>query len=346
MVSTQNAQAIKQKNKAVFIIFIFFTAAASILRLLLTRFEIDPYSNLYGESEFPVELFDYAIAIIIVGIYVLSKFIYRRKMWSLESQKNDAFAEVTDNMIQGSQTLVFSSSLAGIMLVTSSGMQVYDFIANSANEAVSLTARLGSYIRENTFDFIIFFLAIFSAIYFFKTASLNPTEIEPVTENKGENSFKSRQPFSQGYMIFSFFPIIWSFLNIFKCFFDMSKSVNSPIRIYELVCFLSISLYFVAESRMLIGRRETSKFFTFAYTTMLLISLSAVPNLILSAFWLLETSVSLMVYAVQVSFLLYIVSRVYSQIKYGKFMLIANEIYVQSDSKKEKQSNIQSAANK
>jgi hypothetical protein len=167
-----------------------------------------------------------------------------------------------------------------------------------------------------------FFAAIFGSVYFLKTASLNPAH-ETERDDNGEQENKPR--FSQGYVLFSFFPIIWSFSNVFKCFFDMSKSVNSPIRMYELVCFLSLSLYFVAESRMLVGKHETSKFFTFAYTTMLLISLSALPNLILCAFWILETSTSIVIYAVQISFLLYTWARVYSQIKHGEFQLVKVE---------------------
>ena len=311
--------AIKKKNKIFFILIIFFTTIAFVLRFLLTVFEINPKTNLYEGAGPLIIFFDYAIAGVILFIWLSSKFMYREKIRFVDidgdkmtqSKKGIVYHESASVMVQGTQTLVISSSLTGFLLVASFVLQILDII----NDPVWKN-NLSGYIKNNTFDFILIFAAILGAVYFFKTASLRP-----IGTTLGDND-AAIPKFSQGYILFSFFPIIWVFLNIFKCFFDMNKSVNSPIRIYELVCFLSLSLYLVAESRILVGKRETSKFFSFAYTSILLTSLSALPNFILSSFWILETSTPVIVYGVQISLLLYISSRIYSQIKYGEYLLI------------------------
>ena len=326
--------SIKQKNKIFFIIFIFFTVIAFVLRFLLTIFEVDPHSNLYVRSSPLLLGFDYSVAVVVLFILLSSKFMYKEKIRFVgmgkekikEIEKSIVYAEAAPVIVQGSQTLVFTSSLTGFLLIASSILQVVYFISDPLRKDMSFSSYAQTYIKDNTFDFILFFIAILGAVYFFKTASINPN---------ADNIEENPQKLSQGYMIFSFFPIIWSFLNIFKCFFDMSKSVNSPIRMYELVCFLSISLYFVAESRLLVGKRETAKFFSFGYTTMLLIALSALPNLILSAFWILETSTSIIIYGVQISFFLYIAARIYSQIKYGNFALVTTKPLEKSESEPE-----------
>ena len=329
--------AIKQKNKIFFIITIFFTAVASMLRFFLIMFEVDPHSNLYVSSNLSLKVFDYGIAAVALFIWLSSKFMYVEKIRFVnilmdtsnstetdadKNKKNKAaenkYYEAAHTVVQDTQSLVFSSALTGCFLLGASIMQGIAVFTDPI-----WTHNLGGYIKENTFDFALFFIAILSAIYFFKTAYLKAA---------GNNSDDAAPKLSQGYIIFSFFPVIWTFLNIFKCFFDMSKSVNSPIRIYELVSFLAISLYFVAESRMLVGKRETGKFFSSAYMAILLISLSSLPHLVLSSFWILETSTPLMVYGVQLSFLIYIAARIYSQIKYGEFLLVKIPTFEKSKS--------------
>ena len=189
-----------------------------------------------------------------------------------------------------------------------------------------LIERFFAYIQLYPFDFALFFAAILSSVYFFKTAALNFDIGEDIEHMSGENK-KSEDggdipeyKYSGAHIIFSFMPIIWTFLNIFKCFFDMSKSVNSPVRIYELMAFLALSCYFVSESRMLVERRESSRFFTFSYIAVIVVAVSALPNLIWSSFWILQSNSENIIYAIELSFVIYILSRVYSQIRYGRFM--------------------------
>lgn len=300
-------ELIKTRNKQIAIGITAATILFAVIRIIITRFYIDPDVHFYtGESgNTGLVIFDYIAAVCILAVWIASVFIYKYK------SEGYTYLAASDDFVQGTQTEVFSSSLAGFLLAASSVFQIYSLFQYNG---LPLGERIANYVKSYPFDFTIIFVSILCSVYFFKTASLN-------FDNMNTNSDKITKVYSQSHIILSFMPILWSFLNIFKSFFDMSKAVNSPVRIYELMCFLALSAYFVSESRMLVGRHKISRFFTFAYISVLFIALSALPNLILSAFWILKTNNSQIIYAVQIAFGFYIASRIYSQIRYSKFLL-------------------------
>jgi len=284
--------------------------------------------------------FDYLTAAGIVAVYIVSFFFYSHK------DENHKYAEVTDCFVQGTQSQVFTASLTGFMFAFSSALQAYSFIFPAESglipRGLPFSEYLFRYIKNFPLDFMIFFVSILSAVYFFKTAALNfdiggnssQTETaEPYTvtlksgfSNKAiqetmTSKISDRFKYSSAHIVFSFMPIIWAFLNTFKCFFDMSRAFHSPVRIYELMSFLMISAYFVSESRMLVGRREISRLFTFAYIAAVIAVISSLPNLIWSSFSDFVPNNPLIVYAVQLALGVYILSRVYSQIRYSIFSI-------------------------
>jgi len=341
---------LKRKNQRFVICVSICIFLFAIIRMFLTRFYIDPDVHFYTDnSNILVASFDYIVAAVIVLIYVISFFVYKRK------RENHKYNEIVDCFVQGTQTQVFSASLTGFLFVAISVFQAYYFITTVPFTTIKSFIRLfGSYLIEYIkiypFDFLLFFFSIFSSVYFFKTAALNfdigeniaPPENKDQKDQKDQKDNKENKnnkdqkdteeeesvqqsgispKYSSAHIIFSFMPIIWAFLNIFKCFFDMSKSVNSPVRIYELMSFLALSAYFVSEARMVVGRLETSRFFTYAYIAVIVVAISALPNLIWSAFWILKTNNAQIIYAAELSLVVYILSRVYSLIRYGRFLL-------------------------
>ena len=312
---------IKHKNRIFVLSVSFFVLAFTIARMFLTRLYIDPNIHFYTDtSNFLVRFFDYIVAACVVAIYVTSLFVYKRRKEKVK------YIESVDCFVQGTQSQVFSASLTGFLFVASSIFQVYSFFNPAYSDAgqrrTPYVEKIVEYIKLYPFDFAIFFVSILSSVYFFKTAALNFDIGENIHESNGVSGNDAANKYSSAHIIFSFMPIIWSFLNIFKCFFDMSKSVNSPVRIYELLSFLALSAYFVSESRMLVGRLETSRFFTYAYLSVIIAATSALPNLIWSSFWIFSTNNVQIVYAVQIAVVVYIYSRVYSQIKYGRFFYL------------------------
>ncbi|MCL2774287.1 MAG: hypothetical protein FWD71_13180 [Oscillospiraceae bacterium] len=349
MVDEALSNSIKTKNKKIAIFIGVVTVLFAILRIIVTRFYIDPDVHFYTDNANGLVLsFDWVTALCVVAIAVSSLFIYR---YNKDGYK---YLAASTSFVQGTQTEVYTSSLAGFLLGASAVVQFYSVFFK--NDGLPLGERLSNYIKTSPFDFILFFLTILCAVYFFRTAAAalnydigadenyyartyinSDSDTTNTTDNNqgdGKDGNANKKPdsskmdssnpeqqYSQGYIILSFMPILWSFLNIFKCFFDMTKAVNSPVRIYELMCFLALSAYFVSEARMLVGRHKISRFFTYAYLSVIFVAVSAIPNLILSAFWILKTNNSQILYAVEIVFALYIAARIYSQIRYSKFIL-------------------------
>ena len=304
---------IKARNRKIAFGITAATVLFMVIRLVVTRFYVDEVIHFYKDGgdflNFILVFFDYAAAACILAVWITSAFIYRYK------KEGYSYLAASDSLVQGTHTLVFSSSGAGFMLAFASAIQVYSMLQYNG---LPFGDRIITYIKTYPFDFAIIFVSLLCSFYFFKTAGLS----DSLNTNSADQTQPAQaKPYAQHYIIFSFMPILWSFLNIFKCFFDMSKSVNSPLRIYELMCFLALSAYFVSEARMIVGRRKISRFFTFAYISVMFVALSALPNLIMSAFWILKTNNSQIIYAVQIAFGFYIASRVYSQIRYSKFLL-------------------------
>ena len=321
MVDKSVHNELKRKNKIFALSAGAFAIIVSAARMALTRLYIHEEAHYYTEkANALVFSVDYVIASGVILIYFISFFAYKRR------RESHNYKEGAERFVQGTQSQVFSAFLAGFLFLANSIFQVYSILnpANGANNQQSppFFRQLADYIKEFPFDFFIIFASVLSAVYFFKTAAFNfdsgesPAEIPEAA--KGENSAPHYGP---AHVIFSFMPIFWCYLNIFKCFFDMSKSANSPVRIYELMSFLALLAYFVSESRILVGKRETARFFTYAYISVVVATASSLPNLAWSSFWILSTNSDQILYATQLAVVAYICSRVYSQIKYGKFLL-------------------------
>ena len=320
---------IKRKNKTAALIVSVLVFIFTAVRMVMTRLFIDPDIHFYIESANAIApIIDYIIAACAVLIYLVSFFIYKHKI------ENHNYVETSDCFVQGTQIQMFSASLTAFLFAFAAAFQAYSFI-NPGEELAELQGlpvfeRFIPYIKNYPFDFAIFFVAVMCVVYFFKTSSLNFDTGESAQTNETvikaakqaeQSEEKIKHKFSAVHIILSFMPIIWAFLNVFKCFFDMSKSVNSPVRVYELMSFLLLSTYFVSESRMLVERWELSRFFTFSYIAVFVTAVSSLPNLIWSSFWMLQTNNDQIVYAVEISLAFYIMSRVYSQIRYGKFLV-------------------------
>jgi len=294
---------IKDKNKKTALIVAAAVLLLTIARVVSVRLYVDPEAHFYTAEA--MRIFDYAMAAVVAGMYIVGCVVFYKYKIGANSHRYYAKSE---SFIQGTQTLVFTAAIAGCVLVASAGFQIWNMIAEFGDGQSVVP-----YLRERLMDIFIFVTAVLSSVYFFRTAARD--------SDISAGAAKYSPIYSQWAILLSMMPILWSFANTFRIFFDMSRSINSPIRVYELMCFLALSLYFVSETRMLVGRHGLAKYFTFAYIATLITALSAVPNLMLSSFWIMQTNDGPIVYAVQAAFILYMVARVYSQLRYGRFGL-------------------------
>ena len=285
----------KSKGLGAFLIFSLIIAAMITLRFLIVLFFVKPDTGFYDISEtfrIPfmgtlVRSFDYFAAILVFAA-VVAQIVFVKKRRPVIPAR-------------GTGTLIFTSSLTAFLLLASAVIYLLDAVSVIL---LSSSVSLSSYISNGRFEFILFICAIPAAIYFFKIASENP---------------QRRSVSSRSLNLFlACFPIIIAYARLFSCFFNMDARLNSSGHIYELMCQVAIMMYFMTEALMFSGRKVSVSLYSYAFIAVLLISLSSFVNLILSAFWLLSVSEPPLMYAIDCAFALYILSRIYSQIKYGK----------------------------
>lgn len=308
---------IKKKNITFAFVLGAVTLILAVARIFLVKNHVHPFQHHYTDpaGNF-IYSFDYVVAAVVLIVIIFSLFFYKSK-----DSDGNKYRESAESFVQGTHTQIFTSALAGCFLAFAPLYEVYLYFTEIYADGADIIEAIKLYITGQTFDFIAFILSFIAAIYFFRTAWMN-THAEPSGESESseeESEPAAKKPVPQIHVILSLVPTVWAMVNTFKCFFDMSNSINSPVRIFELLSFLALSAYFVAESRMLLGRLETARFFTYSYITLIIVTLSALPNLLLSSFGELIPIYPQITYAAELAFVLYIGSRVYSQLRYGKY---------------------------
>jgi len=64
--------------------------------------------------------------------------------------------------------------------------------------------------------------------------------------------------------LLSLAPILYAFLSVMHVYFDSAYSMNAPVKLYGLLMYLSLALFFTAETRALLGRLHLPAYCLFA----------------------------------------------------------------------------------
>lgn len=108
---------------------------------------------------------------------------------------------------------------------------------------------------------------------------------------------------------FGFFTVIWAGLYLMCRYFEMDMPIYSPRRVLNQIALLSIMLYFLFELRFLLGRAKPRMYAAFSFIAIICISLSAVPELILSVMGIRNTGNDSVFGIAQICILIYIITR-------------------------------------
>ena len=185
-------------------------------------------------------------------------------------------------MIAVNQLSVFSSSLCGFFFLASILLEIYNFA----------TQRINGTALEEGFLIAAIILSLPCAYYFFTNA---------VSTRKTSILFS----------YLSLFPVLWSISYLISSYFSKSTTMNSPLRILEQLMVLSVMIFFLCETKII---AKVSPFggpyVAFSLVSILMIAAVAIPRIALSAFWLLELTPSLIYFVLQISVLLYILSKI------------------------------------
>lgn len=74
----------------------------------------------------------------------------------------------------------------------------------------------------------------------------------------------AKAPLSALCAIFSLAPIPFAFLSVMSVYFDAEMAMNSPLKVYLLMMYLAMALFFTAEARLTLGRTHTVSYILLA----------------------------------------------------------------------------------
>lgn len=113
----------------------------------------------------------------------------------------------------------------------------------------------------------------------------------------------------------SFAPIAWCAVNLIRIYFDNSQLMTSPNKTLNEIALLFAMLYFLNESRNLIGTFSKRFFLASAFVASVMLLTAAIPNLFLADLLSIGESDNFMTYAVCAVFGLFILGRLFAYAK-------------------------------
>ena len=124
--------------------------------------------------------------------------------------------------------------------------------------------------------------------------------------------FNMKKPTARAFL--SFFPIAWCATCLIRIYFDTTALNTSPNKIIGEIALLSAMLYFLTESRFLIGIVSHRFYLAIATVAPILLITSAIPNIFLSNMLSISNSDEFIRYAVDLAFAVFIWLRLASYV--------------------------------
>lgn len=112
--------------------------------------------------------------------------------------------------------------------------------------------------------------------------------------------------------LLSLLPILFAFASVLVMYFSSEYGMNAPVKSYDLMMYLSMALFFTAETRAALDRTQTPGFVFFSLLCFVLCIAVAVPQLVISLHDTLGHGFSMTESAVAVAAALYAAARLLS----------------------------------
>ena len=249
------------------------------VRVVLLLSYFDPNIQQYALNT-SSPLYFHAALCVAAAILLTSYFAFRKK-------------SVSVNFSAPTQTTVFAASLCAFMLIAYIILEIYEQFSTNFSFILYFQnfAKYEQKCRELIFKGALVLLAVPSSVYFFRVAS---------------SSGKNKK--SLGFL--SFCPILWIMILLISTYFDLSVAYNNPNRILNQMALIGSMLYFVGESRYQLHIEKPHLYIPLALLSVLLLSVSTIPTVILNSFWVLNDTFPTVCYAVQLALCVYIASRI------------------------------------
>lgn len=187
---------------------------------------------------------------------------------------------MNNSLVQSEPSVIFTSSLSGFLLFGAVFYYIFYF-SDHKNELSPLV-------------YGIIASAAISAVFFLMNAS-----------GRAESNKKAASWLSLAPIAFFAFRLLYDFIRQST----MHNVSSAPYLLLSLVAFL---LFFLAEGKFRVGSGNITFYMLYGFLSVLLSLIYALPALALSAFWLLPTNYTMIYSAIDLTIVLYIVSRVFS----------------------------------
>lgn len=118
-----------------------------------------------------------------------------------------------------------------------------------------------------------------------------------------------RDPYKPSTTALGFFPVLWASAYLMCVYFDMSTTLNNPLRILEQASLIVVMAFMLMELRCLVGKAKPHIYITFGMTAMVMVTSSSLPTLLLTMARKMKVSVDTIYDAAKICLAAYIAVR-------------------------------------
>ena len=188
---------------------------------------------------------------------------------------------------------IFFSALIGFMGTATAILYVYNL----------MTKRL----KIDLLDAAVVIAMVLISVYFFYTSS------------------RAKKQGSGVYITLSFFPVIYSALRVMEIFIPARESAADSTVLFRLFGLAFMMLFFVSELKAANGSINRKMTVFFGLSAIFLNFMYQVPDIALSAFWLLKFSINSIFTAVDMFISLYIFARLFALVEIDDKTIMIND---------------------
>lgn len=258
-----------RKYKTLLWCCVVFSVAAAGLRAVMIKAFVDTDAGSYTDYS-RIKLADNVMTSLFP--YMVVTAVVAFLLFSLLTRRN-----VTGDLSFFGTPTVFFSSLTGFMMVTTAAMQIY------------YRARVPG--AELSGVLIVAALMLACAVYFLYLTS------------------KKLDVRGRTCSVLSLAPVAFLFVRLLNYFFEINSRPNSATSLFHLFSLAALMLFFVCEGKFSVGTGNGGGYVFFGLSSVLLTFVYALPELVLSAFWLVSWQTDTMFSVLELLMCMYVIAR-------------------------------------
>ena len=262
---------------------LILAAGFALVRAVLVVNYYDVEEGLYQKNAGGVTATRIIFAAVLVLLGVLAFLLLKKRSFASLPEANHG--------------VVFTGALCGFMCISSALLSAWYFMP-SLFKAVFKSTAAGKTRTNNVVLFVMLCLSVLfsllSSLYFFWCAS---------TETKLKKL---------NYKLFSLMPVLWGVFYLIYMYFGKGTVINSQERLIQEFSVIMVVMYCLSEARFHFGLARYRTYAAVSLIAVVSVITAAVPNFILTAFWVMPFSAETVYAVMQLAIVAYIICRLIS----------------------------------